>query len=371
MGWAAAGRAAAGRAVLLGGLLSLAACARGGDRDALVAVLDAERDAHLRADAAALVETLADSLTSVSGGRIEVQPRAAIRARFETYFEGADYTAWDDLEAPRIGLSPDGRTATVHRRVRSERTEPAFGGGRRTAAFESAWTATYAWTDGRWRMTSVASTFPPPPSRAEAVVAGARRRVGFDPDETRTLRGVVEAQGPEGRFDVTIHSAPDGPVRAEWDGEFAAGLWAGGSWQRAGEETTAPLPVEMITFLRGHEGHLMLLAPGPRLTNLREAGETTFEGAAAIRLVGDDAAGAPVELYYAAADTVPLGFRLRDHVGIRPEPVSWQLEDWRGDGRLLAHAATIRQGPETFLYRYVSLEWLDRDERVFGTPETP
>jgi hypothetical protein len=53
--------------------------------------------------------------------------------------------------------------AWVIRMVRVEREEPAGDGGRRSRKFVSAYTATYERRAGRWRMTTVTSTFLPQP----------------------------------------------------------------------------------------------------------------------------------------------------------------------------------------------------------------
>jgi hypothetical protein len=156
-------------------LALLTACGAGGAspvarsasaRAALDRVLAEGRRAHLTTDPALLASSLADTLVSLDAGAVSLQPRDSVRAMFERYFAGARYYAWDDLEPPRIDLSDDASLAWVARVVCVDREEPDARGGRQRRRFVSAYAATYAWRDGGWRMTTVASTFTPtPPER--------------------------------------------------------------------------------------------------------------------------------------------------------------------------------------------------------------
>ena len=132
-------------------------------REALRAILAADRDAHLQTRANLLASHLADTLLSIDAGRVTWQPRDSVRDRFARYFQDATYHAWTDHVPPIIELSPDGRQAWVVRTVCVDREEPDGEGGRRRRVFTSAYTSTYAWRRGAWLMTSVTSTFASPP----------------------------------------------------------------------------------------------------------------------------------------------------------------------------------------------------------------
>jgi ketosteroid isomerase-like protein len=134
---------------------------RAQDRAALEAILEAQRSAHLELDADRLVERIADELVSVDNGVITVQSRDQVREMFASYFEGATYFAWEDLEPPLTKISADGSLAWVVRRVGVDREEPDGAGGRRRRKFVSAYTSTFEKSDGQWWMTTVTSTFVP------------------------------------------------------------------------------------------------------------------------------------------------------------------------------------------------------------------
>jgi ketosteroid isomerase-like protein len=130
-------------------------------RAALEGILEAQRSAHLELDADRLVERIADELVSVDNGVITIQSRDEVREMFASYFQGATYFAWEDLEPPLTKISADGSLAWVVRRVGVDREEPDGEGGRRRRKFVSAYTSTFEKSDGQWWMTTVTSTFVP------------------------------------------------------------------------------------------------------------------------------------------------------------------------------------------------------------------
>ena len=337
-------------------LLAALAPACTGDREAaLRRVLAEERQAHLATDAGLLARNLADTLISIDDGVISFQPRARVREQFEGYFAGARYSAWEDDVAPVIRIGPSGDLAWVARRVRVARDEPDLGGGTTRRAFTGAWTATYTWTDGGWRMTSVTSTFVPD-SPAERLLAGARRAVGAAAlARVRTVRAVADARGPTGPFRVTVISRRSGEARLDFSGGLSAGLGRRARWLRAAD-SVGPLTPAMETFLRGHELHLSLLAAETRYRELGFGGTVELDGRPALSLVGRDALGGRVELFYSPSDTLPLGYRVMDQVR-RRGTVTVTVGDWeRRDGLRLFTSATFRQGVETFRYRFTAIE---------------
>ena len=116
----------------LGTLVTLWACqtrrpdasAREGELQALRAILESDRRAHLETDARRLVSNLADTLVDVADGEIAHNLRADVEKSFTEYFESAEYHAWDDITPPIIRMSDDLSMAWVARQVRVERDEP-------------------------------------------------------------------------------------------------------------------------------------------------------------------------------------------------------------------------------------------------------
>jgi len=334
--------------VLIGG------CRTGGSESALRQVLDQERRAHRETDADLLASNLADTLISVDDGSIRSETRERVRDQFRAYFTGAHYLTWDDESRPLIEIAPAGDLAWVARRVRVSREEPGLGDVTRRRDFVSAWTATYRWRAGRWEMTSVTSTFLPD-SPADRILAGARRAIGGHGARLTSVRATAAASGPSTSFEVTVSSRRSGEARVDFSGGFSAGIGRHRRWARTAD-STGPLTPEMETFLRGHEIHLTLLAPESRYPTLGFGGRVDLDGRAALSLVGADALGGRVELFFATADTLPLGYRVIDQA--RPErgPVTLTVGDWvPRDGRRIFTTARFRQGNETFRYRFTDV----------------
>ena len=134
------------------------AAARAADSLALLRLHERGREAHLAKRADWLVEGQADSLISVSGGRVSVTPRDRVRAGFQPYLDASTFQAWDDVVPPRIRISPDGRMAYVIVQKRVHLTTRDSAGATRAERTRFAWMSAYEKQGGEWRMTAIAST---------------------------------------------------------------------------------------------------------------------------------------------------------------------------------------------------------------------
>jgi hypothetical protein len=124
----------------------------------LLAMHAADRKAHFEHDVDALLATLPLEFTQVRDGKIERFSQAEMRQRFTEYFRGAEFTAWDDLEAPIVHVSPDGKMGwmAVRARVSINRTD---GSGKKvTADTIVSWLSTYEKHHGKWQHVANATT---------------------------------------------------------------------------------------------------------------------------------------------------------------------------------------------------------------------
>jgi ketosteroid isomerase-like protein len=128
----------------------------------LMELHEMQRAAHVERDAARLVAIFADDFMSVDAGRIDRPERAASQARLQAYFDRSTFLEWDDISPPIVRVSDDGSMAyvIVHKRVRLRAANDP-GAEEQESVF--AWTSTYERRDGRWQLTSVASTRVPEP----------------------------------------------------------------------------------------------------------------------------------------------------------------------------------------------------------------
>ena len=134
------------------------AAARAADSLALLRLQQRGREAHLAKRADWLVEGQADSLISVSGGRVAVNPRERVRANFQPYLDASTFQAWDDIVPPRIRISADGQMAYVVVEKRVHLTTRDSTGATQAERTRFAWMSVYEKQGGEWRMTAIAST---------------------------------------------------------------------------------------------------------------------------------------------------------------------------------------------------------------------
>ncbi len=144
-------------------LIAATACAPAPDpaesAGSLLAVHDAGNRAHIETDVAALMENAAEEFVAVSNGQIYQQTRADVEAFFTSYFEGASYSEYADIEPPIVRVSDDGTMGWIISRLRANRTEPDADGVPRSRAFVYAGIMLYEKRDGKWMRVANVSTF--------------------------------------------------------------------------------------------------------------------------------------------------------------------------------------------------------------------
>jgi len=137
--------------------------ARTADSLALLRLHERAREAHLARRADWLVAGQADSLLSVSGGRVSISSRERVRAGFQPYFDASTFQAWDDVVPPRIRISGDGQMAYVVVEKRVHLTTRDSTGATQAERTRFAWLSVYEKQGREWRMTAIASTGRPDP----------------------------------------------------------------------------------------------------------------------------------------------------------------------------------------------------------------
>ncbi len=128
------------------------------DHDAILALHQQDRRAHLAGDAELLAAGMADYIWEASRGRLTRLARGDVRERFAAYFSGVRYSVWDDLVQPHVAVSSDGSSAwmAVHIEAALSPRDESADGPQRT--FESSWIATYEKQHGGWVMIGISSS---------------------------------------------------------------------------------------------------------------------------------------------------------------------------------------------------------------------
>ena len=135
------------------------------ERDALLAEIAKERQAHLFGDPDLMVSIMSDSFTSIDAGSVRTPTRAESRGRFSQYFGAVAFRAWDDLAPPVLTFSKDGTMATALIQKVVRLVDKAQAGNSRAPVSETrfAWLEVWRKEGSVWRLTTVASTRSEPP----------------------------------------------------------------------------------------------------------------------------------------------------------------------------------------------------------------
>lgn len=186
-------------------------------------------------------------------------------------------------------------------------------------------------------------------ARIAALRTAARVRV--------TSAAQAAAGDPARELTSIVISARDGRVVFAQPPGFCAGVDDSGGWVWDGDANArAPLDSLTETVLRGHELHMLVIAPETRWRFAGAVRDTVFRGAPALAAHFRDALGAPALAFYARADSLPLGFAVANHSGSGEPRIEVELADWRRRGALRwFERALFRQGAATFEHRYASI----------------
>ncbi len=114
--------------------------------------------AHLTYNAKLFVETFADELVTVQSGTVVSRNKAENLKRIEGYFNSFKFTEWEDVKPPVIKISKDGTLATIIVEKIVKGTYKNEKGETITDVTEFAWLEVWEKIDGKWKITTVAST---------------------------------------------------------------------------------------------------------------------------------------------------------------------------------------------------------------------
>ena len=140
---------------------SLQAALQSAARAELLALHQSARRAHFEHDVDAILATIPEKMTMVRDGKVEVRTREEVRQRFTEYFQGAEFSAWDDLEPPMVQVSPDGQMGWMIVRVRVAYTKTDAAGVKSKEDSVLAWMSAYEKRDGKWMHVANTTTSAP------------------------------------------------------------------------------------------------------------------------------------------------------------------------------------------------------------------
>jgi hypothetical protein len=204
---------------------------------------------------------------------------------------------------------------------------------------------------------------------ADAILEASWRHIGPPAlvSGVAALRSVATVRGPVREYQTVVISARDGRMFFAQAADIVAGVSDSSKWLW-NSETNEPIALDAATesVLRGHELHILVLAPGSRWQYAERVRDTIFRGRAAIAVDYTDALGAPVTAFYARRDTLPLGFMIANHSGRGEPAIEVELADWRRFGDLhFFGRALFRQGKQMITHRYSRVDRIAAESSLF------
>jgi ketosteroid isomerase-like protein len=144
------------------GLLLSAGCRQRPDlelrRQEVLSLHQSLIQAHWEKDAAALAKPTADDYLSVSRGEVRRMSAADVRAMLEPYLAETEFSHYEDVAEPIVGVSDDGSTAWSIVQVRVAGTRIGDDGESRTFDAVWAWLTLYRHDGDGWQRIADVST---------------------------------------------------------------------------------------------------------------------------------------------------------------------------------------------------------------------
>jgi hypothetical protein len=217
-------------------------------------------------------------------------------------------------------------------------------------------------TESKWQQED-------PDPVAYQILAGSRRAIGAT-DRVRTIVALAQVVGPHGSFETRVYSARDGRARLDLGGQFLAGIGACHGWMvDDAAQIVHPLDWVNRSVVRGHELHMLVVAPETRWQKPRARGIQPWAGQPALAVEFRDDLGEPAELYLRPSDTVPVGLRLVNHTGSGAREVEVTFGKWSKIGGVrLFRQAVFTHGEDRYEYHYTQLQVNAMVETLFEPP---
>lgn len=128
------------------------------DMAELIRLHEQQKTAHLTYNAELFLDTFAENLTQLQRGNAVIRTKAENLARFKSYFSGFKFSEWEDTKPPVIKISKDGTLATKVVQKSVKGTYKNEKGEEETDHTIFAWLEVWEKIDGKWKVTTVAST---------------------------------------------------------------------------------------------------------------------------------------------------------------------------------------------------------------------
>ncbi|MGH9367566.1 MAG: hypothetical protein ACRD3M_07820 [Thermoanaerobaculia bacterium] len=192
----------------------------------------------------------------------------------------------------------------------------------------------------------------------------------------KSLTAVADCTGPGGDYrefrTEVVSLRPDRTLFRQTAGgrtvEFVVVGEVG--WRRRPETgAVEPLPEGMKGIVRGHEFHFLFLELDRRGQDPRLAGRDSVSGHLCLVVSMTEPGGRPSSVCLDEKTKLPLRLSFEPSGGPKPATIHVFPERWMEvAGIRWVEAFTLRQGEETFTYRYTTIRPNSVDPKIFQIP---
>jgi hypothetical protein len=120
------------------------------DKAEILRLYETTRQGHLEGDAAKLLAQYARQWDDLRDGTVVVRSIDEEHRRMADHLAGLRYVGWDDVNPPRVEVSPDGTMAWLLGEIRATAIQTQPDGSEREIAYRCAWLQMYARRGDRW-----------------------------------------------------------------------------------------------------------------------------------------------------------------------------------------------------------------------------
>jgi hypothetical protein len=197
-----------------------------------------------------------------------------------------------------------------------------------------------------------------------------RSRLGLvDAEEDFYVYALANCQGPDSRFETLVISGPAG-MRFEQKSESShvLGVHQAGAawWHNFNTDTTTAVSDAVLTFLMGHDLHMIACFPENRFGEMLSEKDTTYYNDKALMLSFRDVKDGLVRVYYHAESLLPLGFTIQNHLNDHAEYIDVLFSDWEQiEGVKTFTRASFIQGEDVYDYAFTHVSFESFTGEVF------
>ena len=204
-------------------------------------------------------------------------------------------------------------------------------------------------------------------TQTQKILEASKEAMGVNDHPISSISIIADCIGPTGPFTTRVISTYDGRMLFEQTRSSTStqmGISQQGTWRRS-ESGFERADTLTLTFLHGHDLHMLAIAPMSRYSNPEYIGVQRYAGESSYVIQFTDVLDGAILFYYSLDTSLPLGMKMVNHSGYGDREIFVYFEEWESiDSIQLFKKATFLQGEDEYLYSYRSIEYNIPEDRL-------